>query len=482
MNFTQISGITDYNIGCCCSYDGQKSFYFKLLSTTSIQIYYSTNYCVSWNTQTINFTATGAFYFGVRFVINNFDCSKIVLSLNSNKPDKINCIIIYFSSNQFTFNLSLCPAGVLTYGTISADGNIIAFTMNNESTLHLSLNGGQNFNTYQIPLFSSENPVAIAKESSVLYITSGIRLYKIDLTNPTISFTLVNNNIGFENDNRSYSLVCSNKVSQSDPELGIIYIAGDKGLLYKSTNDGVTFSKNNNLVIQNKTNFITASLDCNFLLLYKNNESLQQASFNNGATFTAYSNNSNYAYISGYSTTISTVIYPNLMLTSGANLYYATLPACFGKNSVVLLYNDTPIKISELKESEMIKTIHGLQKIKKLRCDIIPLKDKNIIKVLRKHKISNNYPSENLYITSSHYLFFNDINNYTNLNYNQENYKTLPHNKDYKPLLVSDCNLMEELNGDDINFLNEDGNIKLYNIEFDNNTIFIVNNINVNSL
>ena len=86
------------------------------------------------------------------------------------------------------------------------------------------------------------------------------------------------------------------------------------------------------------------------------------------------------------------------------------------------------------------------------------------------------------HITSSHYLFFKDINNYTNLNYNQENYKTLHHGKDYKPLLVSDCNLMEELNEDDINFLNEDGNIKLYNIEFDNNTIFSVNNINVNSL
>lgn len=145
---------------------------------------------------------------------------------------------------------------------------------------------------------------------------------------------------------------------------------------------------------------------------------------------------------------------------------------CFIEGSNILVFEDNILKekkVEDLKIDDILLTHTGeYKKIYFIGYNFIYEKDYDCIKVIRKNKINENKPNNDLFLLGGHSILFNELKDeYKNEYYNKDIYKEDEKIDNLIKIIPNHCTLFENINENDINNLSNNKKIKYFHFSLE---------------
>jgi hypothetical protein len=263
-------GVSNFHIGCCCSSDGTRYFYFRLLSQNQIEILYSKDNCNNFFSTIISLPSISPSKYLNEgwFVIGDYYCNKIIISIKTDNSSVTSCFtiaVVYDIDNNpsFSINSDYIPSGDMVNGAITSDGQRIALKKSSISNILLSIDGGGTYSSSIAVSNTNPTPMTFKQGTNILYFTDNTTTYKWDTSTSDI-IVVPSSEIP---DSPGYSVLCSPAIIENQ-KLNKSYTGSDGNTVYYSQNYGLTWFKITKFLnLSSGTNF-SPCLNCNCYILY----------------------------------------------------------------------------------------------------------------------------------------------------------------------------------------------------------------------
>lgn len=145
---------------------------------------------------------------------------------------------------------------------------------------------------------------------------------------------------------------------------------------------------------------------------------------------------------------------------------------CFIEGSNILVFEDNILKekkVEDLKINDILLTHTGeYKKIYFIGYNFIYEKDYDCIKVIRKNKINENKPNNDLFLLGGHSILFNELKDeYKNEYYNKDIYNEDEKIDNLIKIIPNHCTLFSNINKNDINNLSKNKKIKYFHFSLE---------------
>lgn len=265
-------GTSNFHIGCCCSSDGSRFFYFKLLSQTQIQILYSKDNCNYFYSSIVSLPSISPSNYLNEgwFVIGDYYCNKIIISIKTNSSTVVSCFtinVVYDIDNDpsFSLNSDYISSGDMVNGAITSDGQRIALKKSSSVNILLSIDGGLTYTSSKAISNTNPTPLVFKQYTNILYFTDNTTTYKWDTTSLDNDIVIVpSSEIPYP---LGYSTICSKQINENQ--------VSNKGRttsiynsLYYSQNYCVSWFKVTKILNLSSGANYSPCLNCNCFVLY----------------------------------------------------------------------------------------------------------------------------------------------------------------------------------------------------------------------
>ena len=265
-------GTSNFHIGCCCSSDGSRFFYFKLLSQTQIQILYSKDNCNYFYSSIVSLPSISPSNYLNEgwFVIGDYYCNKIIISIKTNSSSVVSCFtinVVYDIDNDpsFSLNSTYISSGNMVNGAITSDGQRIALKKSTSVNILLSIDGGLTYTSSKAVSNTNPTPLVFKQYTNILYFTDNTTTYKWDTTSLDNDIVIVpSSEIPYP---LGYSSICSKQINENQV-LNKGRTTSIYNSLYYSQNYCVSWFKVTKILNLSSGANYSPCLNCNCFVLY----------------------------------------------------------------------------------------------------------------------------------------------------------------------------------------------------------------------
>lgn len=232
-----------------------------------------------------------------------------------------------------------------------------------------------------------------------------------------------------------------------------------------------TFTRSNSIfTFEPQIRCLISKDDAYYLAYSDNNTYIRLWRQNETTTFESNIGVNNYIDFTGSNdlTYIQTITNNELFITDNGGGF-----SCFIEGCNVLVFEDNILKekkVEDLKIDDILLThTTEYKKIYFIGYNFIYEKDYDCIKVIRKNKINENKPNNDLFLLGGHSILFNELKDeYKNEHYNKDIYNEDEKIDNLIKIIPNHCTLFENINENDINNLTKNKKIKYFHFCLEN--------------